>query len=511
MRLNRRLIPFLGQQRELASCTNEVLVPYAESQIPSGESGNTGSLVREQIQRSFVGLSGDSRTNDANTPFFRVQAVPPSELAAGQVQPVPPIEPQHPAAPPAGRAVRDPGARPNLNAPAGRHRGVHQLPGAERRAQLRQRLRRDDEALPAQRRVRAPRPPAPASGAEAEPMKRAIGKYWRDFLALLGLFLLAVGIGGYILTQQRLRFPFVEDKPQVIKVELEDAQAVTPGQGQTVRVAGVEIGAIGKVNVEDGVAVVDMEILPEYEGLIRQDATVLLRPKTALKDMLLEVDPGEGKPVPDGGRLPVANTSPDIDPDEIFASLDADARSYLKVLISSGGQGLDGHGEDLRQTLLRLEPLHRDLARLNGAVAGAPREPQEADPRLRRDRAGAGRQGRGAASASCAASNEVFSALAAEESNVSATVNKLPGHAAPDRRRRLAKVETLGDRLGPALNALRPPFRRLDETNAAVRPFVTEAAPIVRDQIRPFTRRRNALRAPASAAPRATPRARCPT
>ena len=118
VRLNRRLIPFLGRQRELASCTNEVLVPWARSSIPSGESGNTGSLVNEQIQRSFVGLSGDSRTADANTPFFRVQAVPPQELAAGQVQPVPPSNPNTP--PPHRPDVPcETQQVPNLNAPQG--------------------------------------------------------------------------------------------------------------------------------------------------------------------------------------------------------------------------------------------------------------------------------------------------------------------------------------------------------------------------------------------------------
>jgi hypothetical protein len=116
--LNRRLIPFLGRQRELASCTNEVLVPYSRSPIPSGERGNSGSLVREQIQRSFVGLSGDSRTYDANTPFFRVQAVPPQELAAGQVQPVPPSNPNTP--PPHRPDVPcETQKAPNLNAPQG--------------------------------------------------------------------------------------------------------------------------------------------------------------------------------------------------------------------------------------------------------------------------------------------------------------------------------------------------------------------------------------------------------
>ena len=44
-------------------------------------------------------------------------------------------------------------------------------------------------------------------------MKSAIRKHLGDFLAILALFLIAVGVGGYILHQQRLLFPLVEEKP----------------------------------------------------------------------------------------------------------------------------------------------------------------------------------------------------------------------------------------------------------------------------------------------------------
>jgi ABC-type transporter Mla subunit MlaD len=70
---------------------------------------------------------------------------------------------------------------------------------------------------------------------------------------------------------------------------------------------------------------------------------------------------------------------------------------------------------------------------------------------------------------------------------VRATVDKLPG-ALRQTESTLARVDTLGDRLAPAVNALRPPLRRLEQTNAAVRPFVVEATPIVREQLRPFAR-----------------------
>jgi ABC-type transporter Mla subunit MlaD len=117
-RLNQELRPALSQLRALSSCTNHVLVPFAESPIPSIEAGNSGQLVRNQIMRSFVGLSGESRVNDANTPVFHIQGVNPANLGTGRVEPAPP---PNPGTPPPHRPdvpceTQDP---PNLQAPAG--------------------------------------------------------------------------------------------------------------------------------------------------------------------------------------------------------------------------------------------------------------------------------------------------------------------------------------------------------------------------------------------------------
>ena len=317
-------------------------------------------------------------------------------------------------------------------------------------------------------------------------MKRAIKAHLVDFLAVLGLLVLAVAIGGYVLSQQRLRFPLIEDEPKRVEIELENAQSVQPGQGQTVRVAGVEIGQISDVQVEDGVAVVEVEIDQEFEDVIRKDATALLRPRTGLKDMLIEVDPGQGDVVEDGGRIQVANTLPDVNPDEIYSTLDADTRPYLKLLISGAGKGLRGRGRDLAETLERLEPLHRDLARV--ARAGARRRDA-----LRRlvNRYGLLMQALGRHPAALrrlvSASQAVFDALASQDSNISQAVARLPG-TLRQTESTLTRVDTLADVMQPSLNALRPPFRQLAPTNAALRPFLSETTPIVRDEIRPFAR-----------------------
>ena len=118
VKLNTRLVPFLKQLRALSSCTNTVLVPFAESDIPSIEEGNSGHSVREQINRSFVGLAGESRLNDANTPIFHIQGVNPFKLATGRIEPAAPpnanIPPPH--RPDVPCETQEP---PNLSAPGG--------------------------------------------------------------------------------------------------------------------------------------------------------------------------------------------------------------------------------------------------------------------------------------------------------------------------------------------------------------------------------------------------------
>ena len=317
-------------------------------------------------------------------------------------------------------------------------------------------------------------------------MKLAIKKHWVDFLAIAGLALIGVAIAVYILSQQDFRFPLVEKSPKRIEMELSNAQAVQPGQGQTVRVAGVEVGRISDVKVEDGVAVVSLEIEPEYKDLIRRDATALLRPKTALKDMFVEVDPGRGKPVPEGGRITVENTLPDIDPDEIYSALDADTRPYLKLLVVGAGKGLDGRGDDLREVFRRLEPIHRDLARVTRATARRREALKELihDYGLLMTELGSHPQD---LRRLVTASRTVFDALANEDSEITESVARLPGSLNASARA-LANVREFAPVLRSSLESLRPPIRKLDETNEAVTPFLRQTEPVIRTEIRPFVR-----------------------
>jgi phospholipid/cholesterol/gamma-HCH transport system substrate-binding protein len=316
----------------------------------------------------------------------------------------------------------------------------------------------------------------------------AIRKHLPDFIALTLLFAIAMAAAGYILVNERLRFPLIQDKPMTLKADFSDAQAVIPGQGQTVRVAGVKIGDIGKVNLENGHAVVGLDIDKKYQKLIHKDATALLRPKTGLKDMFIEIEPGtDNSPVMKGGdHIPITNTAPDIDPDEFLSALDTDTREYLKLLIDGAGKGLKGNGNNLREVFKRFEPIHRDIARVSQAdaerrhnmkrlvhnYAALVTELSTKDHDLRR---------------LVTSSNAVFKQFAVEDQNIQTTVSRLPG-ALNQTASTLQKVDTLSKVMRPALRDLGPVFKQIDKTNHQVLPFVREAAPEIKNDIRPFVR-----------------------
>ena len=315
----------------------------------------------------------------------------------------------------------------------------------------------------------------------------AIRKHAKAFLAVLGLIAVAAGVSIYILDQQRMRFPW-EDAPLRLNAEFATAQAVTAGQGQTVRVSGVRIGDIGAVKLRDGKAVVEMVIDPEYKGLVRTDAQALLRPRTGLKDMFIELEPGsDGAPEAKAGfTIPIAATAPDVNPDEILGELDADTRDYLKLLIGDAGRGLDGRGADLREVLRRFEPTHRDLARVNSAVAERRQNLRHLITSLNTLNGELAKRSDDLAGL-VDSSSAVMNAFASEEANVSAAVQELPG-ALQQTTDTMTRVQRYATLLGPTAEKLRPAARALAPANEAVQPLAREVMPLLRDDIRPFVR-----------------------
>ena len=314
----------------------------------------------------------------------------------------------------------------------------------------------------------------------------------RDVVALLLLVLVAVGVAAYVLSNQRFYppawVPVVGSDFVDYRAELPTAQAVVPGQGQTVNIAGVKVGDIGKVELRGGRAVVQMKVRRKYTPIYK-DATILLRPKTGLKDETMELDPGNaraGKLAP-GSTLGVAGSLPDVNPDEIFAELDADTRAYLRILLSSGARALEGDAPaDLRQTFKRFEPTGRDLAAVNGQLAKRRtnlRRVVHNFQLLATELGGKDRQ----VAAFVDSSNANFEAIANQEQSLRRSLALLPS-TLTQTSSTLTRVDELARHLGPGLSKLRPGARALGPSLKATRPFLRATTPVIRKELRPFAR-----------------------
>ena len=323
-------------------------------------------------------------------------------------------------------------------------------------------------------------------------LRKAIRMYARHVVALGCIVLIALAVSFYITSHQRLRFPW-QPQPTEVYAEFSNAQAVTPGQGQTVTVAGVKVGEIGEVRLERGVAVVRMDLTSKDLGKVYRNAHLLLRPKTGLSDMSIALDPGSPDPslprdgeVGDGDRLPVWNTLPHVNPDEVLAALDTDTRNYLATVASAGGQGLRGRGGDLRRIIAASEPTFARTARVMRALADRRRKVARLVTNLRLLAGATASQDRELASLVDGA-NASFETIAAREAELAESVDRLPG-TLDALNGALTRTRELATDLAPALVALRPTVRGLGPALVDVRPLLRDATPIVRDDLRPFVR-----------------------
>jgi phospholipid/cholesterol/gamma-HCH transport system substrate-binding protein len=339
-------------------------------------------------------------------------------------------------------------------------------------------------------------------------VKRALKTHRRDFVAIVGLVVLAVVIVGYILFHQPA-FSF-DQSYYTVQAQFANAAAVTPGQGQAVTIAGVQVGQVGAVNLKNGRAVVTMNIDRKYAPIYR-NATVLLRPRTPLKDMYLALDPGSERAgvVPPGGMLSASATSPTVDLDQILSALDADTRSYLLLLLSGGagafrdrtgtsaqtieasstpGPGATpspGAVNSLSGTFKRFAPLNRDTQKFATLLAARNRSLRTAIHNLQRVATSLGGVDSQLASL-IVASNTNFSAIAFQDANLKAGLSLLPG-TLTQTDTTLGKVQRFSAQLGPTLQKLVPFAHALGPALSASRPLFHDTTPVIQNQLRPFS------------------------
>jgi phospholipid/cholesterol/gamma-HCH transport system substrate-binding protein len=313
----------------------------------------------------------------------------------------------------------------------------------------------------------------------------------KDTIAIIVLVAIGIVMTLWIFTQQKASLPswvpVVGEEFAHVTGEFTTAQAVTPGQGQAVDIAGIQIGKVTSVDLEDGHAVVGMDIEPKYMELIHPNASLLLRPKTNLNDMVVEVDPGSGKThIKDGYNFPLSRTEPNVNLDAFLSTLDADTRQYIQLLVAGGAQGIGGRGPQLSQAFRRLQPFSHYIADLNKAVATR----REALARVVHDfgllTTELGRHD-AAIERWVSSSKGALGNFANQQRSIEEILVEFPSTLTAAESA-FASADTFAKTARPALLGLIPQAQALKPAlKANERLFEQTLAPI-RDQIRPFTR-----------------------
>jgi phospholipid/cholesterol/gamma-HCH transport system substrate-binding protein len=325
---------------------------------------------------------------------------------------------------------------------------------------------------------------------------RATKGLGRDLAILAGLLVVSSAVGGYILSHQRVSFPWQEKVSY--RADFEEAPGIAPGQGQEVRIAGVPVGEITQAHITaDGHARLTLTLKKHY-GTVYENARAFLRPKSQLNEMYVLLDPGS-KParlLAHGAVIPQAQTTRPIQLDEVLSNLDDRARTAGRIALEESDAALARPGvipPDLKAadaTVLALRPVmealdtrREKISRLVTAFADIATAAGEDDARLAR---------------MLDSARETLRALAARDADLDATLRQLPGFG-EDLRQASGAVSELATQLNPTLDGIKAASDRLpnalaglsgvvdrmDRTVDLARPVVDGARPLVAD-LRPL-------------------------
>jgi phospholipid/cholesterol/gamma-HCH transport system substrate-binding protein len=188
-----------------------------------------------------------------------------------------------------------------------------------------------------------------------------------NIVAYIGLVAVGLSAAGYFLTHERFNPPW-ENRYSVF-VTFDKSPGVSPGKGQEVRIAGIEVGDIRGLSVlRSGKARLELSI--DSDQKVYSNARFVLRPKSPLNDMYIEINPGgpPGQVLTDGAAVPVTNTVRPIQIDEVLAHLDDNAQTAVTSLLSEADVALAHAPADLPKgltatddTVAELQPVMEQL------------------------------------------------------------------------------------------------------------------------------------------------------
>lgn len=322
-------------------------------------------------------------------------------------------------------------------------------------------------------------------------LRKAMKRYGVHMAAVVILVIVSLGVASYLLSNQRFYLPawvpVIGTDFYTVEAEFASAQAVMPGQGQTVNIAGVPVGEIGQVRLKDGAARVEMKIRRDHSPLYK-DVQLTLRPKTALADMYIDMKPGTAASgeIPEGGVVPQSNTKPTVNFDEFLSVLDADTRDYFQALLTGAGEGLAGQGGNLRDGFKRFPATGKYGTRIVKQLERRRKNIKRAITNLALLAKELGDNSDAFASL-IDSSSATFQTWASEQEAIRQIIQKAPGAFGETADAAEISTQVIEDS-AVAFEELQPLAEDLGVSLKSLRPFFKQQAKVTEDSFRPLAR-----------------------
>ena len=253
--------------------------------------------------------------------------------------------------------------------------------------------------------------------------------------------------------------------------------------GNNVTVAGVPVGSVKEISLsDDGQALVRMEISDDAYTPLPEGTHATIRSQSLsgianrYVDLALPPHP-DGKTISSGSEITQADTTSEVDLDQLFNTLDKPTVDHLKQVIRGFATSYEGVGPKANRGFYYLNPflstsrrvfqeLNSDQANLEGLVvdaAGLTSTLDQKSPEI---------------SSLVANLNGMLGTIGSEQQSLSSAVGQLPDFMRQFNTTAVNLRAALDD-VQPLVNATRPVARKLQPFAKRLRGFARDAVPTV--------------------------------
>lgn len=151
-----------------------------------------------------------------------------------------------------------------------------------------------------------------------------------------------------------------EGRQQSYHVRAVFASAVDLASGLDVRVDGVDVGHVSSVQYSDGEAIVGLGLSDSRAVPLHQGTQAYLRYGTTVGNGTRRVDlvlgPRSAPKIPNGGVIPISDTTTPVEFDQVFNMLNAKTRANLQTMLQGTSGDLSGHAAQLNSGIHATPP-----------------------------------------------------------------------------------------------------------------------------------------------------------